>query len=156
MSDKHFFQSWPKIPRLRSPCIITEKIDGTNGQIYIMDPDDPDITESDLDAADNLLNKAKAIRVGEYTLMTFSRNRLIWPQSDNFQFARWAFDNSQALVSLLGPGRHFGEWWGNGIQRGYGKKEKIFSLFNTRRWKDMLPLFDEEGSVNITCVPVLS
>jgi hypothetical protein len=36
----------------------------------------------------------------------------------------------------LGPGRHFGEWWGNGIQRGYGlvKGEKRFSLFNVVRW----------------------
>jgi len=39
---------------------------------------------------------------------------------------------------LLGPGRHFGEWWGNGIQRGYGlpKGEKRFSLFITSRWSD--------------------
>ena len=36
----------------------------------------------------------------------------------------------------LGPGRHFGEWWGSGIQRGYGlvKGEKRFSLFNVTRW----------------------
>ena len=34
----------------------------------------------------------------------------------------------------LGPGRHFGEWWGQGIQRGYGLKEKRLSLFNTIRW----------------------
>ncbi len=36
----------------------------------------------------------------------------------------------------LGPGRHFGEWWGSGIQRGYGlqKGEKRFSLFNVGRW----------------------
>lgn len=36
----------------------------------------------------------------------------------------------------LGPGRHFGEWWGSGIQRGYGlpKRERRFSLFNVTRW----------------------
>ena len=39
---------------------------------------------------------------------------------------------------MLGPGHHFGEWWGSGIQRGYGllKGEKRFSLFNTARWAD--------------------
>jgi hypothetical protein len=36
----------------------------------------------------------------------------------------------------LGPGRHFGEWWGQGIQRNYGLKEKRFSLFNVSRWFD--------------------
>lgn len=35
---------------------------------------------------------------------------------------------------LLGPGRHFGEWWGSGIQRRYGIDEKRFSLFNVGRW----------------------
>jgi hypothetical protein len=34
----------------------------------------------------------------------------------------------------LGPGKHFGEWWGNGIQRNYGLTEKRFSLFNVMRW----------------------
>lgn len=34
----------------------------------------------------------------------------------------------------LGEGRHFGEWWGKGIQRGYGLEERRFSLFNTARW----------------------
>jgi len=36
----------------------------------------------------------------------------------------------------LGPGRHFGEWWGYGINRGYGLKEKRFSLFNVHKWGD--------------------
>ena len=40
--------------------------------------------------------------------------------------------------ACLGPGRHYGEWWGSGIQRGYGlpKGEKRFSLFNTTRWSE--------------------
>ena len=36
----------------------------------------------------------------------------------------------------LGSGRHFGEWWGQGIQRGYGLEEKRFSLFNKHRWNE--------------------
>lgn len=29
------FQSFPKIGRLNRDCVITEKIDGSNGQIHI-------------------------------------------------------------------------------------------------------------------------
>ena len=31
------FVPFPKIPRLYKECVITEKIDGTNGVIYITD-----------------------------------------------------------------------------------------------------------------------
>lgn len=36
----------------------------------------------------------------------------------------------------LGPGRHYGEWWGRGVQRGYGLTERRFSLFNVGKWND--------------------
>jgi hypothetical protein len=42
--------------------------------------------------------------------------------------------NKDALKEQLGEGIHFGEWWGQGIQRGYNLKEKRFSLFNVHRW----------------------
>jgi hypothetical protein len=64
-----------------------------------------------------------------------SRNRWITPESDNFGFARWVKENEDALRIGLGPGQHFGEWWGQGIQRTYGLTEKRFSLFNVHRWK---------------------
>ncbi len=38
------------------------------------------------------------------------------------------------MLLSLGEGYHYGEWWGRGIQRGYGLEEKRFSLFNSRRW----------------------
>jgi hypothetical protein len=107
------FQAFNKIPRLSRDCVITEKIDGTNAQIYI--PDLPDEFPEDA-----------PFWVG-------SRNRWITPDKDNFGFARWAYENAQELLKL-GPGRHFGEWWGSGIQRRYGLEEKRFSLFNVRRW----------------------
>ena len=62
-----------------------------------------------------------------------SRTRWITPEADNAGFARWAYSNAEELLKL-GPGHHFGEWWGQGIQRNYGLKEKRFSLFNTHRW----------------------
>ena len=105
MSD---FIGFPKIPRLKRGCVITEKLDGTNAQIVIGDDG--------------------SIRAG-------SRNRWITPEDDNYGFAGWVERNKEALLGL-GVGQHFGEWWGSGIQRGYGLKEKRFSLFNSGRWSD--------------------
>ena len=108
------FESFAKIPRLSRECVITEKIDGTNGQISI----GPN---------------------GEF----FVGSRNIWlltPDNpypaDNHGFVAWAREHKDELIVGLGIGRHYGEWWGMGIQRGYGLKEKRFSLFNTRRWGD--------------------
>lgn len=103
------FKPFPKIPRWRGSqhCFITEKIDGTNAQIVINE----DCTE----------------------LRAASRTRWITPEDDNFGFARWCQENKEALLTL-GKGQHFGEWWGAGIQRTYGVRDKFFSLFNTMRW----------------------
>lgn len=117
------FVPFPKIPRLISNCTITEKIDGTNAQVYIVHKDDPD----------SPINTNTYVSVGDYCVMAGSRKRMINPDSDNFGFARWVWDNAERLMNL-GPGRHFGEWWGAGIQRRYGLDHKRFSLFNVNRW----------------------
>ncbi|MDZ4344450.1 MAG: RNA ligase family protein [Candidatus Binatia bacterium] len=104
------FESFQKLARLSRECVITEKIDGTNGCIAIGDG-------------------------GEFYVG--SRSRWITLDDDNFGFARWAHENKAELLKL-GPGRHYGEWWGAGIQRRYGLSEKRFSLFNTHRWSDAL------------------
>lgn len=103
------FTEMPKIARLSRLCTITEKIDGTNGSIYISD----DLSE----------------------FLVGSKSRWITPEQDNYGFARWAYAHKDELLTL-GSGQHFGEWWGLGIQRSYGVKEKRFSLFNTYRWSD--------------------
>ncbi len=102
------FIGFPKIARLSRDVVITEKIDGTCGVIFIGED-------------------------GEF--LVGSRTRWITPEQDNHGFARWATEHKEELIQL-GPGRHFGEWWGSGINRGYGlpKGEKRFSLFNTIRW----------------------
>lgn len=101
------FVAWPKIPRVENRKeFYTEKIDGTNACVII--------TED-----------------GDFGCQ--GRSRIITPEDDNFGFARWAYENKEELMKL-GPGHHFGEWWGAGIQRGYGLTEKRFSLFNTKRW----------------------
>lgn len=100
------FLEFPKIGRLSRMITITEKIDGTNAQVYI----------------------------GEDGEILFgSRTRWVTPENDNYGFARWGTDHKDELMGL-GPGRHYGEWWGLGIQRNYGMKEKHFSLFNVGRW----------------------
>jgi hypothetical protein len=102
------FIEFPKMARLSRECLVLEKIDGTNASIFITD---------------------------DGQMLVGSRTRWITPESDNFGFARWAMEHREELLQL-GPGRHFGEWWGSGIQRGYGlqKGEKRFSLFNVARW----------------------
>ena len=117
------FVKFPKIPRLKRGMFVTEKIDGTNAQIYI-----------DYHAALENVNPDLAIACDD-TLMMFagSRNRYITPEKDNYGFARWAKENATELFKL-GTGRHYGEWWGQGVQRGYDLKEKRFSLFNVGRW----------------------
>jgi hypothetical protein len=122
------FKPFPKMARLRRECIITEKIDGTNASIYICPLDEQD-NRNIIDAwVSDKDHRAMAMYAG-------SRTRWITPKDDNFGFAQWVQDNHMALRGL-GEGHHFGEWWGSGIQRGYGFKngERFFSLFNASRW----------------------
>jgi hypothetical protein len=125
------FLEFPKMPRLFREIIITEKIDGTNAQILIQDAS----TGLDLDDPSILMEVGFNNHI--LTLRAGSRTRWITAENDNYGFAKWVTDNAVELFSL-GEGRHFGEWWGSGIQRGYGlpKGEKRFSLFNTYRWSD--------------------
>jgi hypothetical protein len=115
------FEAFPKMSRLNREIIITEKIDGTNAQILI---DDASI----VDAEPITIINGMGIWAG-------SRTRFIYPNSDNYGFAKWVCENAEDLLKL-GVGRHFGEWWGAGIQRRYDMQEKRFSLFNTTRWTD--------------------
>lgn len=117
--------------RLSREAIITEKIDGTNGQIFITSEFPTDVLVSHvLDEWDDGLH---------YWMFAGSRTKWVKPGDDNAGFAGWVKANSLELRQL-GEGRHFGEWWGKGIQRGYGLNEKRFSLFNVSRWSTSRPL----------------
>ncbi len=107
MDDPNLFVPYPKISRLRRGAVITEKIDGTNAQVVVLE---------------------------NGQVLAGSRNRWITPEADNMGFARWVKEHEEELRAGLGVGRHYGEWWGKGIQRTYGMTEKRFSLFNTHRW----------------------
>jgi hypothetical protein len=127
------FKEFKKIPRLSREIIITEKIDGTNGLIYI--------------------DETNELFIG-------SRNRWLDEHSDNHNFWHWATENKEELLRL-GKGYHYGEFWGNGIQRGYNlpKGEKRFSLFNAGKWiKDKNIILKEKQKYCPACcyvVPIL-
>ncbi|WBP87027.1 RNA ligase family protein [Kitasatospora cathayae] len=125
------FTPWPKTKRLFRDITVTEKLDGTNAAVHIYE---------------------NADAPGTYGIAAQSRNRIITPDLDNYGFARWVHENASALAELLGPGLHFGEWWGRGIQRGYGLDERRFSLFNTDYHRHTYAVI---GGVEIQRVPVL-
>ena len=117
------FEEFPKISRWSRDIVITEKLDGTNACVIIT-------VDGEIGAQ--------------------SRSRLITPDDDNYGFAKWVHDNKQTLIEDLGEGRHFGEWWGKGIQRDYGMVIRCFSLFNTVRWLEKSSDFKTE---NLRTVP---
>ena len=124
------FVEFGKIHRLNRDAVVSEKLDGTNAQVYIDE-------------------------TGEHAFAG-SRNRWLTTSDDNFGFARWVAEHHDELLAL-GPGSHYGEWWGAGIQRRYGLKEKRFSLFNVARWGD--EALAEKGLTRPACchvVPVLA
>lgn len=122
------FKKFPKIGRLASQqCVITEKIDGTNGQIHI---------------------EGEEFYAG-------SKTRVITPGkgTDNHGFARWVWDNIDTLREKLGDGTHYGEWAGQGVQRKYGLSSKVYALFNPLRYPHIVST--TIGSSLLTTVPLL-
>jgi hypothetical protein len=144
MTMAHEFTAWPKTSRLFRDITVSEKIDGTNAAVHISAFGDG-ITWPD---------EAWTCVVGgiRYVISAQSHKRIVTPEADNYGFARWVYDNAADLVRTLGPGLHFGEWWGRGIQRAYGLAERRFSLFNTHTHAD---LFAVVGEVFMSSVPVL-
>jgi len=150
------FRPWPKIARLNRDMIITEKIDGTNAAVGIVRGVGQ--WPQDIDSPSKFVARDSDEGPYYYEVYAQSRKNIITPTKDNFGFARWVWENADALIETLGEGLHFGEWWGSGIQRGYGLKngEKRFSLFNVQRYGDptkidISPLKD----IGVDIVPVL-
>lgn len=168
------FTQWPKTPRLfNSDVTVTEKIDGVNAGVVIerhtrdeFEIGTTNFVTNNLDLIDSGsapvswnssgLSSVSAIvhpedePYIEYWIGAQSRKRMITPTSDNLGFAGWVHDNARSLVRELGPGRHFGEWWGGGVRRGYGLNERRLSLFNTRKWSA-----EEFTTPGLGTVPVL-
>lgn len=161
---------YPKIPRLEKLVwSITEKIDGTNGIVHIV-PLSPD--PSRMTCMVPYAGSAGAVSVvplqstllgasgDQLAVFAGSRTRWLNPHikgGDNFGFAAWVLENAAHLVQLLGPGTHYGEWWGQGIQRQYDQFEKRFSLFSPWRYPDIPEAGNPDaGGCIISKVPLLS
>jgi hypothetical protein len=101
------FKGWGSTTRENKNKTITEKIDGTNACIVAQN--------------------------GKVSAQ--SRKRIITPDDDNFGFARWVYDNAGALLDTLGYGYHYGEWFGEGIQKNpLGIEGKRFALFHPTKY----------------------
>src|SRR5690606_32184658 len=106
-------KAWGKTPRIKGNglpyVIITEKLDGTNACVVIKDG--------------NLMGCQ-------------SRNRIITPDSDNYGFATWA---DTVDWSGMPDGYHYGEWYGEGIQKNPNCIEgKRFALFKVEWYTGLL------------------
>jgi hypothetical protein len=164
MAHTHFdvpldqFKEWPKIPRLRGPMVVTEKVDGNPAQVTIrlLGKGDTWMLRTDLDTVVTIDNADSfAVRAG-------ARRRWVAPgREDVFGFAQWTRGHARQLVEQLGVGRHYGEWYGAGIQRTYGLDHRRWALFNTKRWMtnrsvlaDPIIALQREG-VAVDVVPIL-
>jgi hypothetical protein len=135
------FEAFNKIPRLHGTCVLTEKIDGTNACI------EHERTETGyLMAACSRNRRLVSLEVAEHFAGHIRVDR---HGPDNAGFGNWVLANHEAL-RRLGFGRHFGEWYGQGIQRGYGLDHKRFALF--REPKGGLP---EGLPANVGVVPTI-
>lgn len=122
------FLEFPKITRLHKTMMsITQKIHGSNGCIRIWQSWSDDAIE---------INGLRWKIVGSKRTGDVSIN------NDNFGFAAWIDQNKEELIRLLGPGRHYGEWAGPGINSGEGLDKRTFILFNHHLFKPDRPLPD--------------
>lgn len=116
------FKPFAKIPRLYSECRITEKIDGTNACIEVVGCGELGFAVAACSRTRRLVTVGLSMEPEWHE--RDARGRPV----DNYGFGQWVVENAIALTKL-GPGRHFGEWWGAGIQRRYDLTEKRFSAF---------------------------
>ena len=68
------FQEFPKMARLSREVIVTEKIDGTNAQVFISE---------------------------DGSIIAGSRTKWLTPQDDNFGFAKWVEENKEELWNFV-------------------------------------------------------
>lgn len=121
------FKGWGSTTRENKNKTITEKLDGTNACIVAQD------------------GKVQAQ----------SRKRMITPDDDNYGFARWVYNNAGALLDTLGYGYHYGEWYGEGIQKNpLGIEGKRFALFHATKYTEANG-FDLERVDGLETVPLL-
>lgn len=119
------FKAFEKIPSLKKiEMTITQKIHGTNAQVFIIPAPiidgQPSMGSFEVDGQ-------------HYELRCGSRTRWIYPGDDNYGFAAFVDAHKEEFVRCLGVGQHFGEWAGLGVNSGEGLDKKVFVLFD--HWK---------------------
>ena len=120
----------PSIQRFSSEtAYVTEKIDGTNGVIYV--PKDPALP---------------VLAGSRERWLTHADGEPPTKQEDNFGFGVWVHERREEL-RRLGPGYHYGEFHGAGIQRNYDLPDKRWASFEYWR-KDL-------NITGVCVVPVL-
>jgi hypothetical protein len=119
------FREFPKIERIGKVFMtVTQKLHGTNASIWIYE----------YTSTNGVTHEPRmGIKAGR-------RTDFITVEKDNYGFARFVHDNAQALIEALGPGVHFGEWCGPGINSGEGLTEKTLFLFDVHRHPPEKPL----------------
>lgn len=96
------FIEFPKIARLAREIIVTEKIDGINGIIYVSDDGE--------------------VLVGSRSQWIATRAK---GGADNFGFASWAEQHADEL-RMLGPGRMVGFWHSTRLRASQGRETVLF------------------------------
>ena len=138
------FKSFEKIERLgKIEMTITQKVHGTNAQIFILEENDYDIEPDKMQSGPECkLQHKDAVEVNgkRYVIRAGSRNRWVFVGDDNYGFAAFVEANKIELIEKLGVGKHFGEWSGPGINSGEGLTEKTFVLFDWWKFPPERPL----------------
>ncbi len=105
------FKAFSSLVRLDKVQVeVTQKLHGSNASVWIYP------------------NEA-----GELQVKAAKRTSFLGPDQDNFGFRVFVEERAQQFIDLLGPGVHWGEWCGPGINSGEGLTEKRFVLFNTAK-----------------------
>lgn len=125
------FKAFEKINRLNKVEMqITQKIHGTNAQVFIIERQSNLIFKDGVEQIDPLVTEVDG---KFYELRCGSRTRWIYPGDDNYGFAAFVDQHKEEFIRKLGVGQHFGEWAGLGINSGEGLDKKVFVLFDF--WK---------------------
>ena len=143
------FKPFEKITALKKiEMCITQKIHGTNAQVFIIEVPLP--TDTIPDEKRGLPLPNVTIDGKGYLIRAGSRTRWIYPGDDNYGFAAFVDKHKEEFVQKLGVGQHFGEWAGLGINSGEGLDSKVFVLFDHWKYPPERPLPPQT-----TVVPVL-
>lgn len=118
-AEQDAFKAYPKTVRLEAETItISEKIDGTNGLIFVSKGNE---------------SEKMYVKAGSRSKWLVDDGSKSW---DNHGFGAWVKENETELLNLP-AGMHYGEWYGKGINSGYGMTERKFMLFNKKRYSEL-------------------